>query len=513
MNLKSPFTTQVERGGYSAIVYEDGDLIVAENDVGTVIAEGTNAATIINAGVDSLPANGGLILLKDRFVITETITLDTVGIIFQGDSWHNSGLETTSDIPMITVTDGAPKLIIEKLWLEGANDVAKTNNQGILFSGTTAKYDMQLQDIFIHQAYDGVKGHKIAYIGMDNVRISKTKHDAIHITGEATAYSGFHATNVFLKEYGNCGMYLTYNMGNELINMWLEGDNVGTYGLYCDHGYMNFLSNIDSENHSQAGYYFGNDVFGSTLNGLWSGGNDNNSFVAVDSKQLMVSQCYALDDQNMGFYIKDADRMTFNQCYAMINSQSGAGAHSGFTFENVTNSIITGSHAYDYQGTKTQKYGIEELGTSDYNRFVNNNLRGNLILGIYTIGAHNAYDLHKKSSIFDLSGGASDIESFHAIAPCTLVGYQILYTEASSADAGVNIRIGRYQSGVALDDDYFDISTSEVSKNKGYAKFFKTADLTQKTIAVGDTITVGTAGGKTGTGGVCLILLIAEQSD
>ena len=513
MSVESPYTTKVERGGYSAIVFEDGDLIVAEDAVGKVISEGTNAATVINAAVDALPANGGLVLLKDRFVITDTITLATLGIIFQGDSWLNSGLETTSDIPLITVTEGAQKLIIEKLWLEGANDVAKTNNQGILFSGTAAKYDMQLQDIFIHQAYDGVKGHKIAYLGMDNVRISKTKHDAIHITGEATAYSGFHATNVFLKEYGNCGMYLTYNMGNELINMWLEGDNVGTYGLYCDHGYMNFLSHIDSENHSQAGYYFGNDVFGSTLNGLWSGGNDNNAFVAVNSKQLMVSQCYCLDDLHMGFYIKDADRMTFNQCYAMINSQSGAGGFSGFVFENVINSIITGSQAYDYQGTKTQKYGIEELGTSDYNKYTNNNLRGNLTLGIHTVGSHNSYDLNLKSTIFDLSDGASDIEVFHAIAPCTLVGYQILYTEASSADAGVNIRIGRYQSGVALDNDYFDISTSEVSKNKGYSKFFQTSDLTQKVIAVGDTVTVGTAGGKTGTGEVCVLLMLAEQSD
>lgn len=111
----------------------------------------------------------------------------------------------------------------------------------------------------------------------------------------------------------------------------------------------------------------------------------------------------------------------------------------------------------------------------------------------------------------DLSGGATDLEAYHAVRAGHLLGYTILYTEASSADAGVDIRIGRYQDGVALDGDYFDISTSEVSKNKGYSKHFAIGDLTQTVIAAGDTVTVGIAGGKTGTGEIIIILEIEED--
>lgn len=54
MSSKCPFTTKIERGAYSAIVYQDGDSIIAENNVGTVIKEDSNAASVIEAAIDSL---------------------------------------------------------------------------------------------------------------------------------------------------------------------------------------------------------------------------------------------------------------------------------------------------------------------------------------------------------------------------------------------------------------------------------------------------------------------------
>lgn len=61
MSLRSPFTTQIERGGYSEIIYIDGDLIVAEDWTGTAIKENTDAATVIEAAIDELPSSGGKI--------------------------------------------------------------------------------------------------------------------------------------------------------------------------------------------------------------------------------------------------------------------------------------------------------------------------------------------------------------------------------------------------------------------------------------------------------------------
>jgi hypothetical protein len=185
----------------------------------------------------------------------------------------------------------------------------------------------------------------------------------------------------------------------------------------------------------------------------------------------------------------------------------------GIRLNDVTQSIISNNRCFDDQATKTQDIGIKELGASDYNTYKGNNLRGNKTAGIETVGAHNTYDGEFNSSILDLSGTASDVEVFHARKPCILVGYVILYTEASSVDAGVTLRVGRYQDGVALDDDYFDTSISEVSKSKGYTKQFVSADLTKSVLAAGDTVTVGSAGGKTGTGEVMFILQIVEMAD
>ncbi len=117
------------------------------------------------------------------------------------------------------------------------------------------------------------------------------------------------------------------------------------------------------------------------------------------------------------------------------------------------------------------------------------------------------------SATLVLDGAATDVEIFfQSTAAAFITGYDVVYTEASSADAGVLVRIGRYQNGVALDDDYFDVITSEVSKNKGYSKRYYISDMTNYLIAAGDTITVGTAGGKVGTGEVKIVLEIMESN-
>jgi hypothetical protein len=75
------------------------------------------------------------------------------------------------------------------------------------------------------------------------------------------------------------------------------------------------------------------------------------------------------------------------------------------------------------------------------------------------------------------------------------------------------VEIGRYQDGVALDDNYFDQVTSEVSQNLGYMKAYVSSDLTQRNIIEGDSVTVGTVGGKVGTGEIRFTLWIAEVAD
>ena len=109
----------------------------------------------------------------------------------------------------------------------------------------------------------------------------------------------------------------------------------------------------------------------------------------------------------------------------------------------------------------------------------------------------------------DLSGAVANIFAYYAVKPGVLVGYDLVYTQASSGDAGVAVRIGKISAG-SLDDDYFHTSISEASKVLGYSKTFISVDLSNTEIAAGDAITVGTAGGKVGTGEVRVVLKVVE---
>jgi len=103
-----------------------------------------------------------------------------------------------------------------------------------------------------------------------------------------------------------------------------------------------------------------------------------------------------------------------------------------------------------------------------------------------------------KSISVDLSGSATTEVCLHTELEAELVRAFLLYTEASSSDAGVGIRVGKES-----DNDYYYSGTSEASKAIYYTK-----DLTllKKDIAKGDTVTLYSAGGKTGTGEVLLYI-------
>jgi hypothetical protein len=98
----------------------------------------------------------------------------------------------------------------------------------------------------------------------------------------------------------------------------------------------------------------------------------------------------------------------------------------------------------------------------------------------------------------DLSGAAATEICLHVETHINLLKATILYTEASSADAGVNIKIGKES-----DDDYFYTGTSEASKAQWYSS---DVTLLQKWLYAGDTLLFSTVGGKSGTGEVLLIV-------
>lgn len=81
MSIKSPSTTKTERGAYAAIVYLDGDLCVAEDNVGNVISEqakSDNVSDVIQAAADEVEV--GRIFVKqvaESYIIKSGVTLPT----------------------------------------------------------------------------------------------------------------------------------------------------------------------------------------------------------------------------------------------------------------------------------------------------------------------------------------------------------------------------------------------------------------------------------------------------
>lgn len=109
-------------------------------------------------------------------------------------------------------------------------------------------------------------------------------------------------------------------------------------------------------------------------------------------------------------------------------------------------------------------------------------------------------DIYRTSVSVDLSGSATTLVAFHTEISCVLNKATLLYTEASSADAGITVEIGKES-----DRDYYYTGTTETGKSQWYSKDIT---LLKRDIASGDTITFYSPGGKTGTGEIMLILEI-----
>jgi len=107
----------------------------------------------------------------------------------------------------------------------------------------------------------------------------------------------------------------------------------------------------------------------------------------------------------------------------------------------------------------------------------------------------------------DLSGAGVTQHVFVADRAYTLTAANFVFTEASSADAGSNLSVGKVFIGTDDVDYFVNEVASEASKETGYRQV---GTLLLTAVAEGDVITIVSAGGKTGTGEVLLQLELTK---
>ncbi len=107
----------------------------------------------------------------------------------------------------------------------------------------------------------------------------------------------------------------------------------------------------------------------------------------------------------------------------------------------------------------------------------------------------------------DLSGSAITHNVFVAERAYTITAAYLVFTEASSADGGINVIMGKIIVGTD-DDDYFVTAESTTASQETGAR--QALTLAQTAVAEGDLVTVNSAGGKTGTGEVILQLYLTR---
>lgn len=218
MSVESPFTAKKERGAYSTIVFKDGDLYVAEDNVGTVIKEDTDAATSIQAAIN---AGKKVVLAIGTCAISSSITLpDYTNLSGFG---YNTYLKAAAGLnsPILTEAgngSGNTGLTIEDMRVDGD----KTNQTsafstldfdniqystfknlhvtGGLRTGTypsvsgdgdglvlrNSKYNQIIGGVYSENAYDGIKLRNSDYNNISNVICVDNGRAGIQISIQGT---------------------------------------------------------------------------------------------------------------------------------------------------------------------------------------------------------------------------------------------------------------------------------------------------------------------------------------
>jgi parallel beta-helix repeat protein len=322
----------------------------------------------------------------------------------------------------------------------------------------------------------------------------------------------FVGDGMIVHDFQDYGLHVDSTFGN-IVGVGtfraIDIENCGSHGIYggsyaadCIFSQINLGgcggSGINLDSGCNSNTFVGNLIWNNTTYGIYLSGADANTIIG----------CRVDNNGYDGIVLSDGSN--YNTVVGNVvydNSVAAADTYSGITVNDSVKNIIVNNFSTRISGTD-QHYGIHEKNddslpeASDFNVIHGNYCRGNkypadgyLVIGTNTTSFDRT--VHSATSV-DLSGAAETLYLYHAPVDTHLARITLLYTEASSADAGVAIEVGK-----ETDRNYYYTGTSEVNK----AQYYTLAVPRLKSdLVAGDTLTFYSAGGKAGTGEIKLIV-------
>ncbi len=394
----------IKAGSYtiaSAIEMKDNVAVVGAG-IGVTIL--THASTYCFTNADTTNGNS--------YMTIKNITLD-------GDTSQDGGVRFTGpsetvieNVEFLDQNGAAPNVALSIIGASGTTcrNIKIINN---LFYNCT-NYGVNLEPTSSH--YD-IKGVEICNNTFYNVQTSiAVQKDCFDIKINNNIIAGYSGVSIGIKvgtggSGANESRRISINdniLSSQSAGANSRGINVADYTEYytiANNTIYNYQDGIYLNVHPKYGVIQGNLIYDCENGIITSAGAEN---AKIDNNQIKNCSEYGIYYQSTGrtingntvdgcgkhgIYLGSAcDDMTVNNNVCKNNGQDTADTYSGIYCTGVTDTTFVGNRCYDDQGTKTQKYGIDEGASSNYNTIMGNNLRGNSVGNLNITGANTLYE-------------------------------------------------------------------------------------------------------------------------
>lgn len=448
--------------------------VVATNVVAT---DGTGDFTTIQAAIDDLPTGGGVVYIKEgTYSISTAIEIQkSNAALFGAGAATVITLADSSDDHCIEMGDGTntyTNIVVADLKVDGNS----ANNTGSIL-GIYAKAsvtDSRVQRCWVDDTNDygivlGLNSDKNI---VTECTVSNCGDAGIYVNGSTKGNTVSNNTCYTNKTAG----IITHVANNVISN------NI-CYGTVQDAGGDSYGIAVAGEGNVVDGNYCNDNESAEIYVGLaWRNNLISNNFclrgdghgIHYRGVDGTVSGNVVREMDKHGIFLEDAQRTAVTGNVSDTNSVGTADTYSGICIDDSTYTIVSANQCNDNQPvTAKQKYGIEELATSDYNQIMGNFTQGNATGTILTVGTNTVAYLNNaevlgmfpKVMYSDFWTGDVGEDAAQTIALKTFAAGDFattdllrvrLYTYKTTATANIFFRITGVTSAV-------DVSASETT--------------------------------------------------